>query len=543
LKVSLIRRALRNLPKTLDDTYSRLFLDIDENYREEARSALLWLAFANRPLLLTELAEAIVVKPLAEPPFEPEERIPDPDSVLEILSSLVSISQNDGVATPVMIVTMAHFSVKEYLVSDRIRTSPAYFFAISHSAGHYFIAECCLLYVLHYASSMADWGSPPSPKDKEIFSLLTYASNTWPMHITMLPLDQQKLLTTLVLRLLLSGNALSSYRYVRLITSSIRSVESIPNLLESGLRAIDPLYCASSLGLFDAVKELLELGMDPNVGTNQLPLHKAIINGHDKVAILLLNHGADANGKGYRGYSPLHHAAEIGNLSMVQVLFMFGGQASPRDSKGATPLHLAALHSHERIAEFLVARGAEVEVATIDDLRTPFHWAAWFESKKLMALFLEHGANINAQNGDGETALHYAASQNQMILQDLLDDGAELEVETRSGETPLYWAAEGENRGPIEKLINAGARVDLPLLLLAKDEFLPVYHSKFHTLLEVGMSANEEIASLTLLALHECARLGYALCDECQRILSESSGGRAIQQILPVRNKKETPKY
>ena len=130
-----------------------------------------------------------------------------------------------------------------------------------------------------------------------------------------------------------------------------------------------------------------------------------------------------------------------------------------------------------------------------------------------------------------------------MILQDLLDNGADLELETRSGETALYWAAEREKRGPIEKLVKAGARIDRPLLLLAKDEFLPMYRSKFHLLLEVGMSANEETASLTLLALRDCVRLGYALCDECQRILSESSVGLPIQQILPIRNKEETPKY
>ncbi|KAE9371255.1 hypothetical protein N431DRAFT_376754 [Stipitochalara longipes BDJ] len=540
LKISLVRKALRDLPKTLDDTYSRLFLDIDEEYREEARSALLWLAFSNRPLLLTELAEAIVVRPLADPPFDPEERFPDPESVLQILSSLVSISRNSGGEDTLVTVTMAHFSVKEYLISDRIRTSPAQYFTISYPAGLYFIAECCLLYVLHYASLKAEKGSIASREDLETFPLLMYASNGWFEHINMLPLDDQKRLTPLVLGLLLSGDALPSWRYTHLLTSSIGSVSNFPPPV---LRTADPLYWASSLGLFDAVKELLALGIDPNGLARQPSLHKAITKGHDNVAILLLNHGANANGKDHLGYSPLHHAAEIGNLSMVQELFMFEAQASPRDNLGVTPLHLAALHSHERVAEFLIARGAEVEVATIDHLQTPFHWAAWYESKKLVVLFLKHGANINAQNYDGETALHYAARENQMILQDLLDNGADLEVETHCGETPLYWAAKGEHRGPIEKLVKAGAKITPPLLSFAKDEFLPMYRSKFHLLLEVGMSANEETASLTLLALQECARMGYALCDECRRILSELSGGRTIHQILPIRNKEETSRH
>ncbi len=261
------------------------------------------------------------------------------------------------------------------------------------------------------------------------------------------------------------------------------------------------------------------------------------------MAILLLDHGADITGKDDFGYSPLHHATKIGNLSMVQMLFMYGAQLSPRDDQGATPLHLAALHSHGRIAEFLVERGAEVEVADTIGLRTPFHWAACYESKRLIKLFLKHGATINAQNYDGETALHYAAKENQMVLQNLLDIGADLEVETYSGDTPLYWAAIGEYRGPTEKLVKAGAKIALPLLLLAKYEFLPVHRRKFHLLLEVGMSANEETASLTLLTLQECARMGYALCEECQRILLESSGGHSMQHILPIRNSEEAPKH
>jgi ankyrin repeat domain-containing protein 50 len=357
----LIRRALRDLPKTLDDTYSRLFLEIDEAYREEAINALLWLAFSTRPLLLTELAEAIVINPRTNPPFDPEQRFPDAESVLLILSSLVTISPNDREGDLVGLVTLAHFSVKEYLISDRIRKGPAQYFAISYSVAHYFIAECCLSYVLHYASSATKMGSR---QDLSAFPLLKYASERWFTHIKMLPWEQQKLLTPLVLKLLFSADALSSWQLARLLTPPT----SFREYVDEG-----PLYHASSLGLLQVVVELLEAGWDPNSWVNRPPLYTAIVEGHDGVAGLLLKHGANVNAKDHIGYLPLHHAAETGNMSILQMLFTFGAEASPRDQLGETPLHLASYQCHEEIAEYLVKKGAEVEVATTDYLRTPFH--------------------------------------------------------------------------------------------------------------------------------------------------------------------------
>lgn len=130
LKVSLIRAALKNLPKTLDETYSRMLLDIDEVYRQEAKNALLWLSFSERPLDLAELAEGSIINPQLDCPFSPEERFPDPQYILQILSSLVVVSYFEEVADTGSskhfrsvdaisraTISLAHLSVKEYLVS------------------------------------------------------------------------------------------------------------------------------------------------------------------------------------------------------------------------------------------------------------------------------------------------------------------------------------------------------------------------------------------------------------------------------------------
>ena len=60
-KRGVLLETLKNLPETLDDTYARILTEIDKSDLQEARSALQWLAFSNRPLRVEEVAEAAVV--------------------------------------------------------------------------------------------------------------------------------------------------------------------------------------------------------------------------------------------------------------------------------------------------------------------------------------------------------------------------------------------------------------------------------------------------------------------------------------------------
>jgi ankyrin repeat protein len=443
LKVNMIRDALKNLPRTLDDTYTRVFLDIDEAYRQEAKNALLWLAFSARPLRITELAEAIVLRPTSDPAFDPEERFPDPQSVLQILSSLVTVSANEVQTIapyseqgfePTMTVTLAHFSVKEYLISNRMLESAAKHFAVFDGTAHHTLATSCLLYILHYASSHSRIGAR---EDLHTFPLLEYASVYWYRHINMAPLEQQELLTPLALNLLLSESALSCWLDIH-----------VPSLSPNGRfdRSKNPassLWYASTVGLFHVVQHLLVARWDPNGGYpgDSLPLNRAIMGGHEKVVSILLDHRANVDLKDLLGYAPLHYAAEEGKTSVLQILLDHGANVNVKTSNGWTPLHLAAYHCHESIAYLLVERGAEVEVATTYSEQTPLHWAAWNDAGDLVEFFLRNGADINARNSDDETALHYAAVSHRRILRLLLERGADPDIETVAGDTPLHWAA------------------------------------------------------------------------------------------------------
>jgi hypothetical protein len=86
-----LKRQLKSLPKTLDATYDRILLDIDDEDRDDAKKVLQWLAFSCRPLALEEVTEVLVVN-LDDGSLEEDERLRDPYDILTICSSLVKIS-------------------------------------------------------------------------------------------------------------------------------------------------------------------------------------------------------------------------------------------------------------------------------------------------------------------------------------------------------------------------------------------------------------------------------------------------------------------
>ena len=62
-------------------------------------------------------------------------------------------------------------------------------------------------------------------------------------------------------------------------------------------------------------------------------------------------------------------------------------------------------------------------------------------------LLLEHHADVNAANADGETALHYAALSLDPVVRLLAEHGANLEAKDRQGRTPLDMAQGKGGRG------------------------------------------------------------------------------------------------
>ena len=107
------------LPRSLDETYKRILNEINNANRVHAYGLLQCLAVALRPLRVEELAEVLAFDLTTSriPKLNAAWRWEDQEeAVLSACSSLVSVIIDDGSR----VVQFSHFSVKEFLTSDRL---------------------------------------------------------------------------------------------------------------------------------------------------------------------------------------------------------------------------------------------------------------------------------------------------------------------------------------------------------------------------------------------------------------------------------------
>jgi ankyrin repeat protein len=120
----------------------------------------------------------------------------------------------------------------------------------------------------------------------------------------------------------------------------------------------------------------------------------------------------------------------------------------------------ASFHAHWRLCQFLIERGADVNLAEEDTGETPLHSALCntrhLPRNLVLRVLLAGGANPNcatkknAETGGfmrdcrtkGETPLHRAAAfGDEEAIQLLLDAGALIDAKDMNGESPLSWAS------------------------------------------------------------------------------------------------------
>jgi hypothetical protein len=298
-----LRNSLSSLPKTLDETYERILTNIDESFISDVQRILQFLTFSIRPMRLSEMVEVLAIDWDAdEPYFDTQNRIPDPKDILTMCSTLVTASETRRVYNffdegakfaldPTL--RLAHFSVKEYLISERIKASKASIYSMNPTSSHIFIATTYLTYLMSPAFESGYQRPWTLTKYKEC-PLFQTAQDYWPKHINAARLDLPESTKNLIRRFFDTRHKLNGGQYAVWVGSLIPD-SSVTTILNT-----PPLYYAASFGMTTVVQALLattpksEIDIKGGRGIST-PLHVACYRQHLPIVKLLLEAGADPN--------------------------------------------------------------------------------------------------------------------------------------------------------------------------------------------------------------------------------------------------------
>jgi uncharacterized protein len=223
-----------------------------------------------------------------------------------------------------------------------------------------------------------------------------------------------------------------------------------------------PEAASASAALFDAIRagdvERVKsmVSAEPALinargGTGESAILTAVYHRQKEIVNLLVARGADLS---------LFEACAAGEMERVERLMESDpSEINAFSSDGWTPLHLAAFFGHPRVAEYLLARAADVTARSRNsNANTPLHAALAGNSTMVAGLLMGAGADVNASDGGGWRPLHIAAANNNIdAMKTLIAQGADVAASNREGQTALSLAQEKNQREAAALLRRHGA--------------------------------------------------------------------------------------
>ena len=548
-----LKNALSEMPAGIEAAYDRDLeraMNAGDYERERVLVMLRWMLFANRPLTVRELVEAIALS-MTEPGDDyPLDHLPDSwadsddideDYVNEVVKgpcgSLIEIRKfGDDTSLSNHTVHFVHFTVKEYLQKPGANRSYA-MKPVSFEdpfAEHSKLATLCLRYLCF------DFFNDETMLQKNpslVYPFHYYASWNWMNH------SSSSYTTTLsedvvtLARKLYRLDRVNWMMYVndqfgtdpaQLIPADTLMDDAIDLRLdvirteankeqESNAKA-DASASISSTTEVQNVKETE--GSDVQAAKPLEPQTTV----DPQVALIDEEPTVDKiDTKLFEGFDPIYDVAFCGLTEIVDVLILDGFDQNRLCGKWGhygCALQGAIANSKPRTAEYLMDHGASVTIKG-GYYGYPFVAAAFVGHDKLVKLMLGHGVDVNVVTEAGRSALHFACAGNEMeCVRMLLENGADVNLHSKTGETAVARACVDGYVEIVQLLFEKGVDPsstsygDWPLLVIAASFS---QDSIVELLLKRGVNANV-LGPGRISALNQAAR--WATSSTIQLLLA-----------------------
>ncbi|EYB23052.1 hypothetical protein FG05_35009 [Fusarium graminearum] len=433
-----IQDAMEDLPKGLYPIFTRMLLAIDSKYHEISAEIFKWVAFAERPLTLDELAVASV------------------DIHDEVNAKL--IADRVAICRPFLRVHQekvffVHQSAKEYLSqSQQGQNLPPPKFQLIPDQCHDVITHKCLKVMENdfLLRNTAD-GQPDAGfeawNDNDDF--LRYAIEYWSRHAR-LSATQTQWLSDLNRPFLQDFAMRKSYSADVAATLSKYPIHFASYL---GLASwLELLYRKTNLcgWIWISWRQIFSIDL-------RTPVEYAFIGRGDEMTIrFLLKHGSKIS------HEAIFNTILQGQPSAVQQILHHGvkTEVKSRYDLRETPLIFSVRYGRESMVRLLLDNNANIE-AENEHGGTALMTAALKGDRAMVQLLIDHGANINANDDMGKDALIMAAKHGKSdVVQMLLDHGADIRTKDKLGMTALMHALIGCSELILKDLLRCGAEIN-----------------------------------------------------------------------------------